>query len=228
MYYNPVFSGSVVAWHGRYGYIESDFDKKQHFVHFRDLQVEGDGYKALAVGQRVEFLVVAEGGRTHAAHVCAPGGRFLPPGAPAGAAGGYASITYPSGGYTPAGYAPTGYLSAGFAPGGFGGFGQGQGTRRDRSHGYPKGLDQPRRLIAATSGTVVSWQGRFGFIESDGDRKQHFVHFRDLQVEGDGYKAVAVGQRVDFQVVEQGGRTHAENVFAQGGAPLPVLLPGSS
>jgi cold shock CspA family protein len=209
---NQVYSGSVVAWHGRYGFVESEADKKQHFVHFRDLQVEGDGYKALAVGQRVEFFVVSEGGRTHAANVCAPGGTFLPPGAPAGAAGGYA---------------PAGYASNGYSRGGSRGFGRGQGSRGGRSHGYPKGLDQPRRLVGPTSGTVVSWLGRFGFIESDGDKKQHFVHFRDLQVEGDGYKAVAVGQRVDFQVVEQGGRTHAENVLAQGGAPLPVLAPGS-
>jgi cold shock CspA family protein len=53
------------------------------------------------------------------------------------------------------------------------------------------------------------------------------VHFRDLQVEGDGYRALTVGQRVQFQVVEQGGRTHAETVVAEGGTPLPSRAPGS-
>ncbi|MDO9355167.1 MAG: cold shock domain-containing protein [Solirubrobacteraceae bacterium] len=68
----------------------------------------------------------------------------------------------------------------------------------------------------------MSWLGRYGFIQGDGDKKEHFVHFRDLQVEADGFRALSVGQRVEFQVVDQGGRTNAENVCAPGGAPLPA------
>jgi cold shock CspA family protein len=71
-----------------------------------------------------------------------------------------------------------------------------------------------------TTGTVVSWKKGFGFIE-DAEKKQHFVHFSALQVEEGGFRALDVGQEVEFQVSEQDGRTRAENVTAVGGGPLP-------
>lgn len=71
-----------------------------------------------------------------------------------------------------------------------------------------------------TTGTVVSWKKGFGFIE-DQEKKQHFVHFSALQVEEGGFRALDVGQEVEFQVSEQDGRTRAENVTAVGGGLLP-------
>ena len=72
------------------------------------------------------------------------------------------------------------------------------------------------------TGSVVSWvAGRgFGFVE-DADKKQHFVHNSAVKVEEGGYRALTVGQEVEFDVVEQEGRTRAENVTAPNGAPLP-------
>ncbi|KPI89133.1 putative RNA binding protein rbp16 [Leptomonas seymouri] len=78
-------------------------------------------------------------------------------------------------------------------------------------------------LVLLNTGKVVSWMsGRgFGFIEDDADKKQHFVHFSALQTETGGYRAVAVGQEVEFEVSTQDGRTRAENVTGPGGARLP-------
>lgn len=61
----------------------------------------------------------------------------------------------------------------------------------------------------------------FGFIEDDGDKKQHFVHFSALQTETGGFRALTVGQEVEFEVATQDGRTRAENVTAPGGDKLP-------
>lgn len=61
----------------------------------------------------------------------------------------------------------------------------------------------------------------FGFIEDDADKKQHFVHFSALQTETGGFRALTVGQEVEFEVASQDGRTRAENVTSPGGAKLP-------
>lgn len=78
-------------------------------------------------------------------------------------------------------------------------------------------------LTLLNKGKVVSWMsGRgFGFVEDDADKKQHFVHFSALQTETGGYRALAVGQEVEFEVAAHDGRTRAENVTAPGGAKLP-------
>ena len=74
-----------------------------------------------------------------------------------------------------------------------------------------------------SKGKVVSWMaGRgFGFIEDEADKKQHFVHFSALKVETGGFRALNVGQEVEFDVTSQDGRTKAENVSSPGGQPLP-------
>ncbi len=61
----------------------------------------------------------------------------------------------------------------------------------------------------------------FGFVEDDQDKKQHFVHFRALKVEEGGFRALSIGQTVEFDIAENNGRTQAENVTAVGGQPLP-------
>lgn len=47
------------------------------------------------------------------------------------------------------------------------------------------------------------------------------MHFSALQTETGGFRALSVGQEVEFQVSNQDGRTRAENVTAPGGAKLP-------
>lgn len=78
-------------------------------------------------------------------------------------------------------------------------------------------------LVLMNKGKVISWlSGRgFGFIEDDEDKKQHFVHFSALQTETGGFRALNVGQEVEYEVTSQDGRTRAENVTAIGGAKLP-------
>lgn len=77
--------------------------------------------------------------------------------------------------------------------------------------------------ILLNKGRVVSWMSNrgFGFIEDDADKKQHFVHFSALQAEAGGFRALTVGQEVEFEVASQDGRTRAENVTGPGGAKLP-------
>lgn len=77
--------------------------------------------------------------------------------------------------------------------------------------------------VLLNTGKVVAWMnGRgFGFIEDDADKKQHFVHFSALQTETGGFRALTVGQEVEFEVAQQDGRTRAENVTGPQGAKLP-------
>lgn len=77
--------------------------------------------------------------------------------------------------------------------------------------------------LAPKTGKVVSWMpGRgYGFIEDHADKRHHFVHYSGLRVEAAGFRALHVGQEVEFDVVEPEGRPRAENVTAPGGAPLP-------
>ncbi|EPY17116.1 RNA binding protein rbp16 [Strigomonas culicis] len=77
--------------------------------------------------------------------------------------------------------------------------------------------------MVLNKGKVIAWMnGRgFGFIEDESDKKQHFVHFSALQTETGGYRALTIGQDVEFEVATQDGRTRAENVTGPGGAKLP-------
>eukprot|EP00758_Cryptobia_borreli_P005233 Tbor_TRINITY_DN4791_c0_g1::TRINITY_DN4791_c0_g1_i2::g.17076::m.17076 len=77
--------------------------------------------------------------------------------------------------------------------------------------------------ICSNQGKVISWMaGRgFGFIEDSADQKQHFVHFSSLQIVPNGYRALHVGQEVEFEVSNRDGRSRAENVTSVGGDPLP-------
>jgi cold shock CspA family protein len=72
-------------------------------------------------------------------------------------------------------------------------------------------------------GKAVGWlSGRgFGFIEEDVTATKHFVHNTSLKKEEGGYRALTVGQEVEFDVSANGDRTSAVNVTAVGGALLP-------
>ncbi|CAD2218302.1 mitochondrial RNA-binding protein [Angomonas deanei] len=72
------------------------------------------------------------------------------------------------------------------------------------------------------SGKVVSWGRGYGFINDNADGKQYFVHQSAIQVENDGFRALTVGQEVEYEVTTgQNGKPCATNVTGPGGVKLP-------
>lgn len=74
----------------------------------------------------------------------------------------------------------------------------------------------------AIQGKVSSWMpGRgFGFVK-DAEEKEHFVHHSVIKCEPGAYRGLVVGQEVEFDAVDQDGKSRAENVTAVGGGDLP-------
>ncbi len=65
----------------------------------------------------------------------------------------------------------------------------------------------------ATSG-MVKWfndSKGFGFIQADGNERDVFVHYTAIQ--GDGFKTLAEGQRVNFDLVDGPKGPQATNVM---------------
>ncbi len=50
----------------------------------------------------------------------------------------------------------------------------------------------------------------YGFINSDGGQDDIFVHYRNIQ--GDGYKSLREGQRVEFELQQGDKGLQADNV----------------
>ena len=50
------------------------------------------------------------------------------------------------------------------------------------------------------AGTVREWRGGYGFIQRDDNGGSLFVHQSDIEM--DGYRQLAVGERVEFEIVE--------------------------
>jgi len=50
----------------------------------------------------------------------------------------------------------------------------------------------------------------FGFIQADGLEKDVFVHYS--QIQGDGFKTLAEGQRVNFELIDGQKGPQATNV----------------
>ena len=79
--------------------------------------------------------------------------------------------------------------------------------------------------MARSTGSCVKWLGGFGFIEVDaegeGDKQQVFCHQSAITVEEGGFRALEVGQKVEFDIIdESNGKFKAQNVTAPKGAAL--------
>jgi len=65
------------------------------------------------------------------------------------------------------------------------------------------------------SGTVKWFDHRkgFGFIELSDNDNEVFVHYREIQ--GEGFRTLYEGQRVEFELIERDRGLAAENVVAE-------------
>lgn len=65
------------------------------------------------------------------------------------------------------------------------------------------------------NGTVKWFDHRkgFGFIELPDSDNEVFVHYREIQ--GDGFRTLYEGQKVEFELIERDRGLAAENVVAE-------------
>jgi len=65
------------------------------------------------------------------------------------------------------------------------------------------------------NGTVKWFDHRkgFGFIELSDNDNEVFVHYREIQ--GEGFRTLYEGQRVEFELIERDRGLAAENVVAE-------------
>jgi CspA family cold shock protein len=76
----------------------------------------------------------------------------------------------------------------------------------------PRALGSEREEDTLAEG-IVKWfsnEKGYGFIQPDGGDDDVFVHYS--QVQADGYKTLAEGQRVAFEVVQGAKGPHASEV----------------
>ncbi|CUE98814.1 RNA-binding protein Rpb16, putative [Bodo saltans] len=80
-----------------------------------------------------------------------------------------------------------------------------------------------RSIALLNKGKVDKWIAHkgFGFIVEEGTNKSFFVHNQGLKVPEGAFRALSVGQEVEFDVVREGDREKAINVTAVGGGLLP-------
>ena len=80
-----------------------------------------------------------------------------------------------------------------------------------------------RCLPALNMGTCVKWfdDKGFGFLKDTDSGTEYFCHFRQLQVEEGGFRALRVGQEVQFTPENNNGKTNAANVCSPDGGNLP-------
>lgn len=69
--------------------------------------------------------------------------------------------------------------------------------------------------MGKASGTV-KWFSRlkgYGFINPDDGEREVFVHYSAIQ--GDGYRNLYEGDRVEYELIDQGKGPQAQNVLPQ-------------
>jgi len=70
---------------------------------------------------------------------------------------------------------------------------------------------------------IVKWFSRlkgYGFINPDDGGQEVFVHYS--AIDGDGYRNLYEGDRVEFDLVDQGRGPQAQNVIARHSFGSPV------
>lgn len=76
-----------------------------------------------------------------------------------------------------------------------------------------------RRMMATSHGTV-KWFDKtkgFGFLYNDESDEEVFVHQTNVSM--DGYRYLVEGQKVTFDIKNDGGRVYAIDVVAESMAP---------
>lgn len=76
----------------------------------------------------------------------------------------------------------------------------------------PYGLLEGGFVFMATTG-LVKWFNDakgYGFIQQEGSEKDVFVHYTAIQ--GDGFKTLAEGQKVEFELIDGPKGPQASNV----------------
>lgn len=70
-------------------------------------------------------------------------------------------------------------------------------------------------MVERLSGTVKWFDHRkgFGFIEYADGEKDVFVHYREIQ--GEGFRTLYEGQKVEFELIERDRGFAAENVVGE-------------
>lgn len=65
------------------------------------------------------------------------------------------------------------------------------------------------------NGTVKWFDHRkgFGFIQMEGQDDEVFVHYREIQ--GEGFRTLSEGQKVEFELIERDRGLAAENVVSE-------------
>ena len=79
-----------------------------------------------------------------------------------------------------------------------------------------------------TKGTVkwFSDQKGYGFITPEGGKKDVFVHFSSVQVEG--FKTLREGEAVEFEVTDGPKGEQAQNISPVDGDGVPLPAPSST
>ncbi|MEO1046255.1 MAG: cold-shock protein [Pseudomonadota bacterium] len=100
--------------------------------------------------------------------------------------------------------------------GGQGGGGYNRGGGGGGGGGYNRGGGMPAQVVGEGSGTVKFFNSNkgFGFIQRDGGGDDVFVHIS--AVERAGLQGLAEGQKLEFTLIDRGGKVSASDLKIDG------------